>query len=97
MQKPKVKIRITTNYNLDTIEDQLQNEEVDNVVREDDRVEPDDQIHVDHFQSDDQDMDVEVVDLEEVGVVVVEVVVEAHVVQSEPEESWETHSSTANS
>ena len=97
MQKPKTKIRITTNYNLDPTEDQLQNEEVDNVVREDARVEPEDQIQVDHFQSDDQDMDVEVVDLEEVGVVVVEVVVEAHVVQSEPEESWETRSSTANS
>ena len=88
MQKPKKTIRITTNYNLNPTEDQLQNEEVDNVVRADARVEPEDQIQVDHVQSDDQNMDVEVVDLVEVGVVVVEVVAEAHVVQSELEESW---------
>ena len=87
MQKPKKTIRITTNYHLIPTDDQLQNEEVDNVVREDARVEPEDQIQVDHIQSDDQDKDVEVVDLVEVGVVAVELGAEAHVVQSEPEES----------
>ena len=83
-----MKIRITTNYNLDPTEDQLQNEEVDNVVREDARVEPEDQIQVDHVQSDDQDKDVEVIDLVKVGVVVIELGVEAHAVQSKVEESW---------
>ena len=58
------------------------------MVLEDVGVEQDDQIHVDHFQSDDQNKDVEICDLVDVGEEVVEVVVEAHVVQSEPEESW---------
>ena len=80
-------IRITTNYHLIPTEDQLQNEEEDDVVIEDVRVEQDDQIQDDHFQNDDQAKDVEV-DLVDVGEEVVEVVVEAHVVQSELEESW---------
>ena len=42
------------------------------MVLEDVRVEPDDQIHVDHIQNDDQDLDVEVGDLVDVVQDVVE-------------------------
>ena len=72
MQNPKKTIRIPTNYYLQPTEDHLQNEEEEVVVLEDVRVEQDSQIPVDHFQNDDQYMDVEVGDLVDVVQEVVE-------------------------
>ena len=66
MQKPKKTIRIPTNYYLQPIEDHLHNEEAEVVVLEDVRIEQDNQIPVDHVQTDDQDMEVEVGDLVDV-------------------------------
>ena len=72
MQKPKKTVRIPTNYYLQPTEDQLQNEEAEVVVLEDVRIEQDNQIPVDHVQTDDQDMEVEVGDLVDVVQEVVE-------------------------